>query len=75
MLSPLAIAVQGIGFTPQLVAVQGFGDVVTTGRRSRGVRFEPYKKPVIVDTLPLQEEDEIASDFIISLVLKGFFNG
>lgn len=78
MLDPRAIALQGIGFTPFLVAVQGFGDtLVAAARRPRrhGVKFEPYRPQEVIQLAQLQHEDELATDFLLALVVKGFFNG
>lgn len=77
MLSSRAIAVQGIGFTPRHVALQGF--VVGTvggGRRprQRSVRFEPYR-PDRIELAQLHAEDELVTDLLIALVTKGFFDG
>jgi hypothetical protein len=75
MLDPYAIALQGIGFSPRLVALQGFAEIVVPGkvggRRHKGVRFEPYKG----DLAQIHQEDESVTDLLIALVIKGFFNG
>lgn len=80
MLDPRAIALQGIGFTPSLVALQGFGDVAVAGRvggrRHKGVRFEPYRPDASAYNLAqIHQEDESVTDLLIALVTKGFFNG
>jgi len=80
MLDPRAIALQGIGFSPVLVALQGLLDVepVSTrgSRRHKGVRFEPYKPDVPAYNLAqLHQEDELVTDLLIALITKEFFNG
>lgn len=80
MLNPRAIALQGIGFTPSLVALQGFGEVAvsgrTGGRRHTGVRFEPYRPDTpTYNLVQLHQEDELVTDLLIALVTKEFFNG
>jgi hypothetical protein len=80
MLDPRAVALQGIGFSPALVAMQGLLAVVapvTRGsRRHKGVRFEPYKPEATTYNLAqLHQEDELVTDLLIALVTKEFFNG
>lgn len=80
MLDPRAIALKGIGFTPSLVALQGFSGIAapnrTGGRRYKGVRFEPYRPDAPTYNLTqLHQEDESVTDLLIALVIKGFFNG
>lgn len=80
MLDPRAIALQGIGFTPRLVAIQGFDEVAATvragGRRHKGVRFEPYRPDVGTYNLAqLHQEDAEVTDLLIALVTKEFFYG
>lgn len=77
MLNPRAVALQGIGFTAALVAVQGFALVVTpTGRRPRSnARFTPYREEPTVSLQMLREEDSLVTDLIVALVTKGFFYG
>lgn len=80
MLDPRAIALQGIGFTPSLVALQGFVEAAVSGkvggRRHKGVRFEPYKPDTPSYNLAqLHQDDELVTDLLIALVTKGFFNG
>lgn len=78
MLDPRAVALQGIGFTPFLVAVQGFGDtLVAAGRRPRrhAARFTPYRPEETVQLSQLHREDELATDFLLAIMMKGFFNG
>lgn len=75
MLDARAVALQGIGFIPILVALQGFGDIVVSGRRPRSnARFEPYRQEV-VSLAQLHQEDELVTDLLLTLVTKGFFNG
>jgi hypothetical protein len=79
--NPRAVALQGIGYTPRLVALQGFGytDVtppeVASGRRPKrhGIKAEFYAPEVSFDIL--RQEDELATDLIIALLTKGFFDG
>lgn len=80
MLDPRAIALQGIGFTPSFVALQGFVEVSVSGRtrsrRHKGVRFEPYRPDTPTYNLAqLHKEDELVTDLLIALVTKEFFNG
>ena len=80
MLDPRAIALQGIGFSPVLVAVQGLLDVepVSTrgSRRHKGVRFEPYRPEAASYNLTqLHQDDELVTDLLITLITKEFFNG
>lgn len=78
MLDPRAVAVQGIGFTPPFVALQGFvvPEVVSARRpRTHGVRFEPYRPVEMVSLAQLRAEDELVTDLLIALVTKGFFDG
>ena len=78
MLDPRAVAIQGIGFAPPFVALQGFV-VPETGvaRRPRrhGVRFEPYRPDKQITLAQLHAEDETVTDLLIALVTKGFFDG
>ena len=83
MLSARAVALQGIGFTPRLVALQGFGTVeLAGGRRPR--RHRPSATFYGNDITPseqlqariqLQQDDDTATDLIITLLTKGFFDG
>lgn len=80
MLDPRAIALQGIGFTPNFVALQGFVEAAVSGkvggRRHKGVRFEPYRPDAPAYNLAqIHQEDESVTDLLIALVIKGFFNG
>jgi len=78
MLDPRAVAIQGIGFAPPFVALQGFViPEVVSGRRPRthGVRFEPYRPTEQISLAQLHAEDETVTDLLIALVTKGFFNG
>ena len=78
MLNPRAVAVQGIGFAPAFVALQGFvvPEVVSARRPKRhGVRFEPYRPTEQISLAQLHAEDELVTDLLIALVTKGFFNG
>lgn len=78
-MNPRAVAVQGIGYTPRLVALQGFGFVaimpepVVAGRRPKrhGIKAEFYRDGLLDQ---LRQEDELATDLIIALVTKGFFD-
>lgn len=81
-MNPRAVAVQGIGYTPRLVALQGFGytevpppEPVVPGRRPKrhGIKAEFYAPEVSFDLL--RQEDELATDLIIALLTKGFFDG
>lgn len=77
-LDPRAIALQGIGFAPTLVALQGFRaveDVVTARRGRRNARFEPYRGEPTADIQLLHQEDGLVTDLILTLVTKGFFDG
>jgi hypothetical protein len=80
MLDPRAVALQGLGFSPVLVAMQGLLGVeqIATrgGRRHKGVRFEPYKPAVVPHNLAqLHQEDELVTDLLIALVTKEFYYG
>lgn len=78
MLDPRAVAIQGIGFTPPFVALQGFvvPEVVSARRpRRHGVRFEPYRPDRQITLAQLHAEDETVTDLLIALVTKGFFDG
>jgi len=79
--NPRAVAVQGIGYTPRLVALQGFGYIDVTppeqppGRRPKrhGIKAEFYAPEISFDLL--RQEDELATDLIVALLTKGFFDG
>jgi hypothetical protein len=79
--NPRAVAVQGIGYSTRLVALQGFGFVgivpepeVSARRPKRhGIKAEFYAPDVSLDLL--RQEDELATDLIIALLTKGFFDG
>ena len=76
MLNPRAVALQGIGFAPLYVGLQGFVTVeLTAGRRPRrhGIKAEFYKADQTLDLL--RQEDELATDLIVALLTKGFFDG
>ena len=78
MLSPRAVALQGIGFSPLLVGLQGLVEeaVVSARRPRRGARFEPYKPQVVPYNLAeLHRDDELVTDLLVGLVTKGFFDG
>lgn len=78
MLDARAVALQGIGFSPVLVALQGFAIVeaeAPTRRPRTNARFEPYRPEVGVTLAQLQQEDELATELLLTLVTKGFFDG
>jgi hypothetical protein len=78
MLDPRAVALQGIGFTPPFVALQGFviaEEVAARRPRRHSVRFEPYRPTEQVSLAQLRADDELVTDLLIALVTKGFFNG
>lgn len=82
MLSARAVALQGIGFTSRLVAVQGFGayDIALAGGGRRPRRHRPnvtfYDNADATYNLEqLRQDDETATDLIIALLTKGFFDG
>ena len=81
MLSPRAIAVQGIGFTPRLVSVQGLwpyeipvvtppgaGSNYAPGARSRG----DYRRPET--TKRQRDDDDLALMLVQALYACGFFS-
>lgn len=72
MLSPRAVALQGIGFAAALVAVQGFAPVQDyVWDTSQGIagtfNRAQYNR--------LQRDDELVTDLIVTLVTQGFFDG
>jgi hypothetical protein len=82
--NPRAVALQGIGYTPRLVALQGFGffqpPVVETGAARRPRRHRPnvtfYDNVDATYNLEqLRQDDDAATDLIIALLTKGFFDG
>lgn len=77
MLNARAIALQGIGFTPALVALQGFGlvEAAAGGRRPRrhGIKAEFYTDQTY-NLAQLRQDDELATDLITALLTKGFFD-
>lgn len=68
-----SIALQGLGFTPLLVALQGFGPLpvedvsLVPFTQARWVRGHPQVIPVPLDLRQALEEDEL-----IMLVIKKF---
>lgn len=82
-MNPRAVALQGIGYTPTLVALQGFGPTVIIDEggevhRSRrlGARLTYFENEAVAYNLAqLHQEDEAVTDLLITLVTKGFFDG
>ena len=55
-----------------------WGSVTPAGaqRRPRSIRFRKFEDETpVVDLKLLHEEDVLATDFIVALVTKGFFDG
>lgn len=84
MISPRAVAVQGVGFTPRLVAVQGFGTVEVTPLPSvSGVLVGGFRKQrdlydwstKTYNLTRLHQQDQEVVELLVSLVTKGFFDG
>lgn len=51
-------------------------EIPVAGRRpKRNARFEPYRPQDTVPLAQLNLEDELATDFLLALVAKGFFDG
>ena len=76
MLNPRSIALQGLGFSPVLVALQGFGlqDISVAGARRpkrHSVKAEFYRAELAAQ---MRQEDELATDLIVALLTKGFFD-
>lgn len=78
MLNPRAVALQGLGFSPLLVGLQGLieGGAVVTAAVRRPKRHIKIEQGIIPPTLSqLRQEDELVTDLIVTLVTKGFFDG
>lgn len=74
MLTPRAIALQGVGYAPRLVALQGFAvvdGVEVFWDTSQGVAGQFKRR----EYNRLLRDDELVTDLIVSLVTQGFFNG
>lgn len=74
MLTPRAIALQGVGYAPRLVALQGFALVEgvevfwdTTQGMAGAANRAQYNR--------LLRDDELVTDLIVTLVTQGFFDG
>ncbi len=72
MLSPRAVALQGIGFAPPVVAVQGFAPVLATAwDTAQGIAGQFNQRRYN----QLLRDDELCTELIVALVTQGFFNG
>jgi len=80
MLSPRAIAVQGIGFSPRLVSVQGLWPIeVPVTPPDAGSNYAPgagrstgYRRPEI--TKRQRDDDDLALVLLQALYACGFFS-
>jgi hypothetical protein len=85
MIDARAVAVQGIGFSPRLVAVQGFGPIEVTplppvsgvvrggGFRRQRDLYDWSSKTY--NLTRLHQQDQEVAELLVALVTKGFFDG
>lgn len=84
-MSARAIAVQGIGFTPRLIAVQGFGPIAVPELPSvsgvvRGGGFRKQRdlhdwSRQTYNLTRLHQQDQEVTELLVGLVTQGFFDG
>jgi hypothetical protein len=87
MIDSYAVAMQGIGFSPMLVAVQGFGPIEVTQLPSvagvasvsgSGKASKARRLPDWLDNqgklAKLHQDDQVVTELLVSLVTKGFFH-
>lgn len=81
-MTPRAVAVQGIGYSPQLVALQGLIEVPelpdVSGVAGGGFRRRKDTRDWAERTYTLaklHKQDQEVTELLVALVTKGFFNG
>ena len=91
MLSPRAIALQGVGYVPQVLALQGFWvdeapvpppPLGSVGGGPGGGGLDRWSQKHLSTELDrtynlayLKRQDREITEFLVTLVTKGFFNG
>lgn len=73
LLTPIAMAVQGL--IALLEEEQTRQQVYGIGRRGQPVKSERYAEKDVSDFENLHQEDQVATELLVTLVLKGFFHG